>query len=42
MNSLQVMSVDAEEKTYGFKLESAYPAIMMSLNKDAEIEAPTS
>jgi len=42
MNSLQVMSVDAEEKTYGFKLESAYPAIMMSLNKDAEIEEPSS
>lgn len=42
MNNLQVMSVDAEEKTYGFKLESAYPAIMMSLNKDAEIEEPSS
>lgn len=42
MNSLQAMHVDADEKTYGFKLESAYPAIMMSLNKDAEIEDPTS
>lgn len=38
MNSLKRMGVHADEKTYGFKLESAYPAIMMSLNKDAETE----
>lgn len=36
MNSLQEMNVDAEEKTYGFRLESAFPAILMSLNKDLE------
>lgn len=42
MNSLKLMGVQADENTYGFKLESAYPAIMMSLNKDAEIEQPTS
>ncbi|WP_069131868.1 hypothetical protein [Rhodohalobacter halophilus] len=40
MNSLKIMGVDADEKTYGFRLESAYPAIIMSLNKDAEIEEP--
>ncbi len=42
MNTLKIMGVQAEEKTYGFQLESAYPAIMMSLNKDAEIEQPAS
>ncbi|MEX0646383.1 MAG: hypothetical protein WEA56_07535 [Balneolaceae bacterium] len=31
-NSLQSMQVQAEEKTYGFKLESAFPAVMLSLN----------
>ncbi len=34
MNSLQKMNVMADEKTYGFRLESAFPAILMSLNKD--------
>lgn len=32
MNTLDVMNVDAVEKTYGFPLESVFPAIMMSLN----------
>lgn len=32
MNSLSRMNVSADEKTYGFPLESAFPAIMMSLN----------
>ena len=36
MNSLREMSVEADEKTYGFRLESAFPAILMSLNKDLE------
>lgn len=40
MSTLQSMGVDAAEKTYGFPLESAFPAIMMSLNLDAEIEQP--
>lgn len=40
MNSLLAMGVHAREKTYGFPLESAFPAIMMSLNLDAEIEQP--
>lgn len=34
MNSLREMNVDAEEKTYGFRLEGAFPAILMSLNRD--------
>ena len=34
MNSLREMNVEAEEKTYGFRLESAFPAILMSLDKD--------
>lgn len=32
MDSLQKMQVNANEKTYGFKLESAFPAIISSLN----------
>lgn len=32
LNSLDAMQVTATEKTYGFPLESAYPAILMSLN----------
>lgn len=36
MNTLQEMNVDASEKTYGFRLESAFPAILMSLNRDLE------
>jgi len=40
MNTLQEMGVNAREKTYGFPLESAFPAIMMSLNLDTHIEQP--
>nr|NIT59160.1 hypothetical protein [Fodinibius sp.]NIV13949.1 hypothetical protein [Fodinibius sp.]NIY27743.1 hypothetical protein [Fodinibius sp.] len=36
MNTLREMSVDAEEKTYGFRVEGAFPAIIMSLNRDLE------
>lgn len=36
MNSLRRMNVMADEKTYGFRLERAFPAILMSLNKDLE------
>ncbi len=32
LNSLNAMQVTATEKTYGFPLESAFPAILMSLN----------
>lgn len=32
LNSLDAMKVTAEETTYGFSLESAFPAIMMALN----------
>lgn len=32
LDSLETMNVDAQEKTYGFQLESAFPAILMSLN----------
>lgn len=35
-NSLQAMQVHAKEKTYGFRLESAFPAILMSLNQEEE------
>lgn len=35
MNSLAGMGVSADEKTYGFPLESAFPAIMMSLNYES-------
>lgn len=34
LDSLSAMKVDAREKTYGFRLESAFPAIIMSLNSD--------
>lgn len=32
LNSLDAMKVSAPEKTYGFPLENAFPAILMSLN----------
>lgn len=32
MDSLEKIKVEAEEETYGFNLELAYPAIMLSLN----------
>lgn len=32
-NTLQTMQVQAREKTYGFRLESAFPAVIMSLNR---------
>lgn len=32
LDSLDTMQVSAAEKTYGFQLESAFPAILMSLN----------
>jgi len=32
LDSLDAMQVSATEKTYGFPLESAFPAILMSLN----------
>lgn len=32
MNSLSRMDVSANEKTYGFELERAFPAVIMSLN----------
>lgn len=32
MDTLQKMQVNAKEKTYGFRLESAFPAIISSLN----------
>ncbi len=31
MNSLELMKVEAEEKTYSFPLEEAFPAIMMAI-----------
>ncbi|TVR35607.1 MAG: hypothetical protein EA390_01440 [Balneolaceae bacterium] len=40
MKSLDAMGLDANEKTYGFRLESVFPAIMMSLNLDAKLEEP--
>lgn len=36
MNNLNIMQVQADEETYGFRLESAYPAILMSLNLDVK------
>ena len=33
-HSLNIIKVDAPEKTYGFRLESAFPAILMSINKE--------
>lgn len=40
MNTLRTMQVHAEEKTYGFRLESAFAAIMMSLNTDDRENQP--
>lgn len=36
LDSLTKMHVFASEKTYGFRLESAFPAIIMSLNLDVK------
>ncbi len=36
MDSLHSMDVNAREKTYGFDLERAFPAILMSLNSDVK------
>lgn len=36
MNTLGAMNVEAKEQTYGFRLEGAFPAVMMSLNIDSE------
>lgn len=36
LSSLAEMQVEASEKTYGFRLENAFPAILMSLNKDSK------
>jgi hypothetical protein len=38
MNTLESMGVNAEESTYSFKLESSFPAIMLSLNSSKEIQ----
>lgn len=38
MNTLESMKVEAPERTYGFRLESAFPAVMMSLNLTEEKE----
>ena len=32
MNSLQQMQITAPEETYGFPLERAFPAILLSMN----------
>ncbi|TVR17398.1 MAG: hypothetical protein EA391_04935 [Balneolaceae bacterium] len=32
LNTLESMGVDAPEKTYGFRLESSFPAVLMSLD----------
>lgn len=41
MNSLENMFVEADESTYGFKLESSFPAIILSLNlSESNIKAP--
>lgn len=34
MDSLDKIQIDAEEETYGFNLENAFPAIMLALNYD--------
>lgn len=36
MNSLSKMKVSADEKTYSFDLEKAFPAVMLSLNLDSK------
>ncbi len=41
MNKLDKMDVHADEKTYGFKLESAFPAILLSLNAGTELQVGT-
>jgi len=42
MNTLDAMSVDTEEKTYGFRLESAFPAVLLSLNLQSQADTPQS
>ncbi len=32
LNTLDAMNVDAQEKTYGFRLESSFPAVLLSLD----------
>jgi hypothetical protein len=32
MDTLDKIKIDADEKTYGFNLENAFPAIMLALN----------
>jgi hypothetical protein len=41
MNNLNNMQVQADEETYGFRLESAYPAILMSLNLNVKEQDQT-
>lgn len=38
MNSLQTMQISAPEETYGFPLERAFPAILLSMNFDHQPE----
>jgi len=38
MNSLERMQISAPEKTYGFPLERAFPAILLSMNFDHQPE----
>lgn len=38
LNTLDSMKVDAPEKTYGFRLESSFPAVLMSLNIDEKTD----
>lgn len=37
MNSLEQMQVVADESTYGFRLESAFPAVLLSLNLSGQM-----
>ena len=37
LNTLQKMNVDADERTYSFRLEGAFPAILLSLNKETNV-----
>lgn len=39
-NTLKSMNVQAGEKTYGFRLESAFPAVIMSLNREEKTGEP--
>jgi hypothetical protein len=39
LNNLESIGVEAEESTYSFKLESAFPAIMLSLNSSKQVPA---